>query len=92
MTIHFSSHALEKTRRRGVNISCIHQALETPDELYKDIEHKTTIAIKKTDGKFVVVAYRKENETVKVITVYYTTKLDKLLKSKTGRGAWKKIK
>jgi len=41
--------------------------LETPDELYKDVEHKTTIAIKKTDDKFVVVAYRKENETVKVI-------------------------
>ena len=92
MSLHFSRHALEKARRRGIDISYISQTLETPDELYRDIEHETTIAIKRKDDKFVVVAYRRENETVKVITVYYTTKLDKLLKSKTGRGAWKKIK
>jgi hypothetical protein len=29
---------------------------------------------------------------VKVITLYYTTKLDRLLKAKTVRGAWKRIK
>jgi hypothetical protein len=92
MTLHFSYHALEKAHRRGVDLSYLHQTLETPDELYRDIEHKTIIAIKKTDDKFVVVVHRREDKTVKVITVYYTTKIDKLIKSKTGRGAWKKIK
>lgn len=50
------------------------------------------VAVKKTNDKFIILAYRKENETVKVITIYYTTKLDKLVKSKTVRGAWKRIK
>jgi hypothetical protein len=92
MTIQFSRHALEKARRRGVNMSHIRQTLKTPDELYKDIEHETIIAVKKANDKFIILAYRKENQTVKVITIYYTTKLDKLIKSKTVRGAWKKIK
>jgi hypothetical protein len=28
----------------------------------------------------------------KVITIYYTIKLDKLIRSQTVRGAWKRIK
>ncbi|MEM3641611.1 MAG: DUF4258 domain-containing protein [Candidatus Bathyarchaeia archaeon] len=91
MSFQFSRHALEKARKRGISMSKIYQALEDPDELYEDIEHKTKIAIKKTNSKLVILAYTKEKETVKVITVYYT-KLDKLLKSKTERGAWKRIK
>jgi len=31
---------------------------------------------------------REENGVVKIITIYYTTKLDRLVKSKTVRGTW----
>lgn len=41
---------------------------------------------------FIILAYKEEAEVVKVITIYYTTKLDRLVRSKTVRGAWKKIK
>ncbi|MGQ9469151.1 MAG: DUF4258 domain-containing protein [Nitrososphaerales archaeon] len=92
MTIQFSHHALEKAHRRGVSMSRIYQALKTPDELYEDIEHKTLVAVKKTDEKYIILAYRKEAELVKLITIYYTTKLDKIIKSKTVRGVWKRIK
>jgi len=50
------------------------------------------IAIKKINDRSIIVAYRKEARLVKVITIYYTTKLDRLIKSKTVRGAWRKIK
>lgn len=50
------------------------------------------IAIKRIDDKSIILAYRKEARLVKVITIYYTTKLDRLIKSKTVRDAWKKIK
>jgi len=39
--------------------------------------------VKKIDNKSIILAYRKEAEVVKIITLYYTTKLDRLLRSKT---------
>lgn len=92
MTIEFSRHALEKARWRKVKIQHIRLTLKNPDELYEDVEHGVMIAIKKVNEKSVVVAHRKENNLVKVITLYYITKLDRLIKAKTVRGAWKKIK
>jgi hypothetical protein len=50
------------------------------------------IAVKKVSDKFVILAYEESDETVKVITVYYTAKMDKLVRSKTVRGAWKRIR
>jgi hypothetical protein len=92
MTIQLSHHALEKAHRRGVNISHIYQTLKTPDDIYEDVEHNTTVAVKKTDDKSIILAYREERGLVKIITLYYTTKLDRLIESKTVRGAWKRVK
>lgn len=92
MTIEFSHHAMEKARRRGVSMAQIYQTLRTPDELYDDIEYGTVMALKKINDKSVVLAYREEAGAVKVITIYYTTKIDRLVASKTVRGAWKKVK
>jgi len=92
LTIEFSRHALEKALLRNIKMQHIRRTLKNPDELYEDTEHAVTVAIKKTNEKSILLAYRKENELVKVITLYYTTKLDKLIKAKTGRGAWKKTK
>lgn len=92
MTIQFSRHALEKAHRRSVQISHIHKTLKNPDEQYEDVEHRAMIAIKKVNEKSIILAYRKEAKLVKIITLYYTTRLDRLIKSKTVRGAWRKIK
>jgi len=92
LTIKFSRHALEKARWRKGKIQHIRLTLKDPDELYEDVEHRVMIAIKKVNEKSVVVAHKKEDDLVKVITLYYTTKLDSLIKAKTVRGAWKKIK
>ena len=50
------------------------------------------IAIKKMNEKSIILAYKKEGRLVKVITLYYTTKLDRLIISKMVRGAWRKTK
>lgn len=92
MTIEFSRHALEKARWRKVKIQHIRLTVKNPDRLYEDVEHGVMVAIKKVNEKSVVVAYREDNNLVKVITLYYTTKLDRLIKAKTERGSWKKIK
>jgi len=57
MTVEFSHHVLEKAKRRDINISCIYQTLEAPDALYEDIEHRTLIAVKKTNNRSVILAY-----------------------------------
>lgn len=92
MSVEFSRHALEKVQRRRVNMSHIYGALEAPNELYEDVEHGAMIAVKKVDDKSVIIAYREEYGVVKVITVYYTVKFDRLVKSKVVRGAWKRVK
>jgi len=50
------------------------------------------IAIKKVNGNSIILVYKLERDGAKVITLFYTTKLDKLLKSKTAREAWKRAK
>ena len=90
--VKFSSHAVEKMLRRNVKISDVYATLKAPDEIYEDVEHETFIAIKKVNAKFIILAYKMENSRAKVITLFYTTKLDRLLKTKTARGAWKKTK
>jgi hypothetical protein len=83
---------LEKALWRNVKIQHVRQTLKSPDELYEDVEHRVTIAIKKVNEKSIILAYRKENSLVKIITLYYTTKFDRLVRAKMVRGAWKKVK
>jgi len=92
MSVQFSRHALEKMRRRNVKTADVYATLKSPDEVYEDVEHGTMVAVKKVNGKSIILSYKMEAEVVKVITLYYTTKLDRLLKAKTVRGAWKRVK
>ncbi|NIQ04702.1 MAG: hypothetical protein GWO20_02915 [Candidatus Korarchaeota archaeon] len=79
-------------RRRRVKSSDIYVTIKFPDEVYEDVEHGTVVAVKKVNAKSVILAYKIEAGVVKVITLYYTTKLDRLLKAKTVSGAWKRVK
>ena len=73
-------------------MSHIYETLKGPDEVYEDIEHGTMIAVKKINKESIILAYMGGAEVVKIIALYYTTKLDRLIQSKTVRGAWKKAK
>ena len=92
ISVKLSIHAKEKMQSRGVKITDISAAIKTPDSLYDDLENGTLIAIKKINGNSIIVAYKIENNGAKVITLFYTTKLNKLIRAKTARGAWKKQK
>jgi hypothetical protein len=90
--IKFSIHAKEKIHSRGVKKSDILLAMKEPEGLYQDFEHGTLIAVRKVNGNSIIVVYKIEENGTKVITLFYTTKLDKLIRAKTARGAWKKQK
>lgn len=79
-------------RRRNVKAADVHATLKFPDEVYEDVEHGTFVAVKKVNAKSIILVYKIEGEVVKVITLYYTTKLDRLLEAKMVRGAWKRVK
>jgi hypothetical protein len=88
----FSNHAKEKLQSRKVKMQDVYATITSPDSLYEDAEHGAFIAIKRVNGNSVILAYKPENNGAKVITLFYTTKLSKLIKTKTVRGAWKKVK
>jgi hypothetical protein len=90
--VKFSNHAKEKIISRNVKKSEVYAAIRTPDDICEDVEHGTLIAIKKVNGNSIILAYKIENTGAKVITLFYTTKLDKLVRTKVARGAWKKVK
>lgn len=92
MRVRFSRHALEKMQKRDIKSPDVYDALRSPDESYEDVEHDVRIVIKKVNRKSVIVAFVEEGDVVKVITLYYTVKFDRLVRSKMVRGAWKKAK
>jgi len=91
-SVKFSNHAKEKILSRNVKISDVFATIRNPDDIYEDVEHGTLIAIKKVDGNSIILVYKIENDGAKVITLFYTTKCDRLIKSKMARGAWKRTK
>ena len=89
--IQFSNHASEKSTERKITKEDIYKTLDNPDMLFKDLSHNTLIAVKEIAGKSVVVAYERD-EVIRVVTVYHTSKLDKLIRSKLRRGLWRKLR
>lgn len=61
-----SDHADEKMRVRSVKTSDVYATLSTPDQLFEDIEHGTMIGIKKVNGNSIIIAYKLENNVLKL--------------------------
>jgi len=79
-------------RRRNIKTPDVSATLRFPEEVYEDVEHGTMVFVKKVNTKSIILVYKMEVEVVKVITLYYTTKLDRLLEAKMVRGAWKRVR
>lgn len=91
LTVTYSAHAEQKLLLRGLSQEDVEKVIEHPSEIYDDRENSATIAIGPLEGRTVVVVHRRMGADVKVITVYHTRKVEKLVSSKTGRGAWVRI-
>ena len=92
MVITFSSHAEQKLSARAIRRRDVERILARPDEVFEDTEHNAEVAVGKVDSKFLVAVYLRANNSIKVITVYHTRKLEKLVTSKLQRGAWRRVK
>jgi len=88
LDVEFSGHAIEKMKARHISESDIQSALKEPSDLFYDVEHETFVAIKPLRDRYLVILCTRKNETLSVVTVYFSTKIDKLIDSKIRRGAW----
>lgn len=59
----------------------IYETPKSPNEVYKDVEHGTMIAIKKINKESIILAYMEDAEVVKIMTLCYSTELDSFAKS-----------
>ncbi len=91
MVVTYSAHADHKLLMRKVKREEVARVIANPTEVYEDTEHNASVAIGSVDGKALVVVYQSVGNAKKVITVYHTLKIGKLVSSKTRRGAWRRI-
>lgn len=90
MVVTYSAHAEQMLLMRKVKREVVARVIAHPTEVYEDTEHNVSVAIDSVDGKALVVIYQSVGNAKKVITVYHTFNIGKLVSSKTRRGAWRR--
>jgi len=73
----YTLHSLERLKQRKITFNQIENCLNNPDKTI--IENNIKKAIKKTNNKILIVAYKEENNTIIIITAYKTSKIRKYL-------------
>ncbi len=78
--------------KRNLSENDIIKSLIEPNEILLDIRTNHLVAIRKLDMSALVVIYDVINNTYEVVTAFRTSKLSKLIKSRTERGYWVKLR
>jgi uncharacterized DUF497 family protein len=91
LVVTYSAHAEQKLLIRKVKREDVARVIANPTEVYEDTERNAKVAIGSVEAKALVVIYESVGNAEKVITVYHALNIEKLLSSKTKRGAWRKI-
>lgn len=91
MELEFTKHAIEKMGARHVSESDVQLALEDPDSTFYDKERETLVIVKSIRNKYLIILYTHKNGRYRVVTVYFSAKVDKLINSKIRREAWVKV-
>lgn len=95
MKIIFSKHAEMKIKERIIEREEVEEVLKEPDFVFYDIYTKNFINVCKVKIKNVstnlVVVYMKENDIIKIITVYPCKDIKRELRKKEGKR-WIRVK
>lgn len=93
--MHFSKHALLKIEERKIDKNLIVNVIKDPNILFYDIISRCMVAIGKVKivgiETHLVVAYVKESEHAKVVTVYPCRDIKKEITRKEGKK-WVKVR
>ena len=77
MKIRYTLHALERMKQRGIDKELVEECLENPDRTL--LEEDTYKCIKKINDRVLVVIYRKNADSILIITAFVSTKTHKYL-------------
>ena len=86
--IELTKHAEEKIRARAVDINDILQIISRPNMLFHDVESDALVAIGIIGQRTLVIVFTRRNDIVRIVTVYYSSSIDKLIRRKVDRGVW----
>ncbi|MDI6690837.1 MAG: hypothetical protein QME50_03085 [Candidatus Bathyarchaeota archaeon] len=68
------------------------EAILRPSQTYYDLSTGTTIVFKKLNGKYLLVAYFKEDKEIKIVTMFITSNAQEIISRKLEGKTWVKIK
>jgi hypothetical protein len=77
LKIRYTLHALERMKQRGIDKELVEECLENPDRTL--LKEDTYRCIKKINDRVLVVIFRKNDDTILVITAFVSTKTHKYL-------------
>ena len=85
----FSKHALRKIKERKLSEDMVKKVLNEPKFIFYDLLTNAIVAIANvkigTISTYLVVPYTKEDEKIKVITVYPCRDINREIKKKEGK-------
>jgi len=97
LRIEFTSHALAKLGIVGVTKEMVEKGLSNPSEVFRDSEKSLFVGTSKLRDGILVLVYRSDraipgrDDKVTIVTIYYTSKVDRLIESKLRRRVWVRL-
>ncbi|MEM2971320.1 MAG: DUF4258 domain-containing protein [Candidatus Bathyarchaeia archaeon] len=88
----YTRHAKTRIVERGITESIILEAILQPSQTYYDLSTGATIAFKRLNKKYLLVAYSKENSEIKIVTTFITSNAKEIISRKLESKTWVKIK
>jgi len=85
MKVKYTKHALVSLEERGIKKNIVEETLKTPGQVIKGGANRETAQsiFKRDDKDFLFrVIYTKKEDSIKVITAYWTSKIDKYWEGK----------
>ncbi len=91
MSIRYTEHAKENLGYYEIPEQAVEKVLNKAERVFLDLKTGRLIAVGSlTEGKHLVVVFEK-NETTTVITVFPTSKIEKMIERRTAKGRWLEI-
>ena len=92
LKISLSKHAKIAVADREISAASILQALQKPDERFFDISTNHNVTVKRMKGGALIVVYDIVGRSHEIVTVFSTTKAEKIIRKKVEIGYWVRLK
>lgn len=87
----FTRHAREVMVKRGVDELTLLNGVESPDKIFLDRRSNLIVAVKENEQALVVL-YDPINDCFEIVTVFKTSKLVRLIRSRLDKGCWVRVR